>query len=211
MSTSSRATQENASSRRRFGRGAVALAGLALGLAACDSGSGKPGFKNTDITGADFAKDFSLTDHNGRAVTLASFAGKVVVIFFGFTQCPDVCPTTMAEMAEVMKALGDRAKEVQVLFVTIDPERDTAALLKQYVPAFNPDFLGLYGDAAATAATAKMFKVFFQKVPGKSPGSYTMDHTAGSYVFDKNGKVRLFLKHGGGAEPALHDLKILLG
>jgi protein SCO1 len=203
----------NASGRRLMLQHAAVMtlgaSGL-LELAACDSNLAKPSFKNTDITGADFATAFALTDHNGRAVTLATFAGKVVTIFFGFTQCPDVCPTTMAEMAEVMKGLGDKAKEVQVLFVTIDPERDTAAVLKQYVPAFHPGFLGLYGDAAATAATAKNFKVFYQKVPGKSEGAYTMDHTAGSYIFDKSGKVRLFLKHGAGAEPTLHDLKLLL-
>lgn len=184
----------------------------ALGsLSACDSSLNKPSFRNTDITGADFAKDFALTDHNGRAVTLSTFAGKVVVVFFGFTHCPDVCPTTMIEMAETMKLLGEKARDVQVLFVTVDPERDKPELLKSYVPAFNPGFLGLYGDAAATAATAKMFKVFYQKVPGKTEGSYTMDHTAGSYVFDKSGKVRLFVKHGAGPEVLAQDLKQLLG
>ena len=199
--------------KRQFSLGAMALAvsPLLFGLQSCDSSLDKPSFKNTDITGADFAKDFALTDHNGRAVTLATFAGKVVTVFFGFTQCPDVCPTTMAEMAEVMKGLGDKAKDVQVLFISVDPERDTPALLKQYVPAFHPSFLGLVGDKAAIEATAKTFKVFYQKVPGKTEGSYSVDHTAGSYVFDKSGKVRLFLKHGAGAEPTLHDLKILLG
>jgi protein SCO1 len=199
-------------SKRQFSVGLAALVSSTslMSLQACDSSLNKPSFKNTDITGADFAKDFALTDHNGRAVTLATFAGKVVTVFFGFTQCPDVCPTTMAEMAEVMKGLGEKAKDLQVLFITIDPERDTPALLKQYVPAFHPSFLGLYGDKAAIEATAKAFKVFYQKVPGKSAGSYSMDHTAGSYVFDKAGKVRLFLKHGAGAEPTLHDLKILL-
>ena len=131
-------------------------------------------------------------------------------MFFGYTQCPDVCPTTMAEMAGVMKELGPQADQVQVLFVTVDPERDTQALLAQYVPAFDKRFLGLYGDAAATAKVAKEFKVFYAKVPGKEPGSYSMDHTAGSYVFDKNGKVRLFLRHGQGAAPIVHDLKQLL-
>lgn len=192
-------------------RRVVALVLAAMLLQACDSALNKPSFKNTDITGADFATDFALTDHNGRPVTIASFKGKVVTVFFGFTQCPDVCPTTMAEMAEVMKGLGDKAKDVQVLFITVDPERDKPELLKQYVPAFYPSFLGLYGDAAAIAVTAKNFKVFYQKVPGKSEGSYSVDHTAGSYVFDKNGKVRLFLKHGVGAEPTLHDIKLLLG
>jgi protein SCO1 len=199
--------------RRQFSLSTVVVSAsaLLLGLQSCDSSLNKPSFKNTDITGADFAKDFALTDHNGRAVTLATFAGKVVTVFFGFTQCPDVCPTTMAEMAEVMKGLGDKAKDVQVLFISVDPERDTPALLKQYVPAFHPSFLGLVGDKAATEATAKTFKVFYQKVPGKTEGSYSVDHTAGSYVFDKTGKVRLFLKHGAGAEPTLHDIKMLLG
>ena len=184
---------------------------LVLSLAACDKLSTKPvSFQNTDLTGLDYAKDFQLTDHNGKPRSLADFKGKLVVMFFGYTQCPDVCPTTMAEMAAVMKELGPQADQVQVLFVTIDPERDTPALLAQYVPTFDSRFLGLYGDAAATAKVAKEFKVFYAKVPGKTPGSYSMDHTAGSYVFDKNGKIRLFLRHGAGPAPIVHDLKQLL-
>jgi protein SCO1/2 len=183
-------------------------AALAAGLAGCDRG--KPGFRNTDVTGADFGRDFDLTDHTGRRRTLADFRGKVVTVFFGYTQCPDVCPTTLAEMAEVMKLLGERAADVQVLFVTIDPERDTQALLANYVPAFDPRFLGLYGDAAATEKVAKEFKVFYQKVPGSAPGVYTMDHTAGSYVFDRQGRLRLFVKHGQGAEPLAQDIRVLL-
>lgn len=182
---------------------------LALTLAGCGQDS-KPQFKNTDLTGLDYAKDFTLTDHNGKTRTLADFKGKAVVLFFGYTQCPDVCPTTMAEMATVMKQLGPQADQVQVLFVTIDPERDTQALLASYVPAFDPRFLGLFGDKAATDKVAKEFKVFYQKVPGKTPDSYTMDHTAGSYVFDPQGRIRLFLRHGQGAEPIVHDLKLLL-
>jgi protein SCO1/2 len=188
----------------------LALA-AALALSGCDKLASKPpSFQNTDVTGLPYAQDFALTDHNGKARTLADFKGKVVVVFFGFTQCPDVCPTTMAEMAGVMKELGPKADQVQVLFVTVDPERDTQQLLAQYVPAFDKRFLGMYGDAAATAKMAKDFKVFYAKVPGKEPGSYSMDHTAGSYVFDKNGKVRLFLRHGQGAAPIVHDLKQLL-
>lgn len=179
-----------------------------LGLGACMPVQEK--FNNTDLTGLDYAKDFALTDHNGKPRTLADFKGKAVVIFFGYTQCPDVCPTTMAEMASVMKLLGPDADKVQVLFVTLDPERDTQALLASYVPNFDKRFLGLYGDAAATAKVAKEFKVFYQKVAGKTPGSYTVDHTAGSYVFDPQGRIRLFLRHGQGAEPVAHDLKILL-
>ncbi|HEY5799262.1 MAG TPA: SCO family protein [Burkholderiaceae bacterium] len=183
---------------------------LAL-LAACQPAKPPAAFKNTDLTGLDYAQGFALTDHTGKPRTLADFKGKAVVVFFGFTQCPDVCPTTMAEMSAVMKALGPQADQVQVLFITVDPERDTQELLAQYVPAFDPRFLGLRGDKAATEKTAKDFKVFFQKVPGKTPGSYSMDHTAGSYVFDPQGRIRLFIRHGQGAEPIVHDLKILLG
>jgi protein SCO1/2 len=167
-------------------------------------------FKNTDVTGLGYARDFSLPDHNGKLRTLADFKGKAVVVFFGYTYCPDVCPITMAEMAGVMQELGPQANRVQVLFVTVDPERDTAALLAKYVPAFDPRFLGLVGDKASTEKVAKEFKVFYQKVPGKEAGSYTMDHSAGSYVFDPQGRVRLFLRHGQGSAPIVHDLKILL-
>jgi protein SCO1 len=186
---------------------------LALGLllGGCDQLGKQPQvFKNTDLTGLDYAKDFALTDHTGKPRTLADFKGKVVVVFFGYTQCPDVCPTTLAEMATAMKELGPQADQVQVLFITVDPERDTQQLLAQYVPAFDKRFLGLRGDAAQTAAVAKEFKVFYAKVDGKAPGSYSMDHTAASYVFDRNGKVRLFVRYGQGAAPLVHDLKALL-
>lgn len=170
----------------------------------------KTEFKNTDVTGLDYAKDFALTDHHGKPRTLADFRGKVVLLFFGYTHCPDVCPTTMAEMAGVMTALGKDADRVQVLFVTLDPARDTQALLANYVPAFDARFLGLFGSQAATEKTAKEFKIFFQKVDGKTADSYTIDHTAGSYVFDALGRVRLFVRHGQGAAPIAHDLAILL-
>lgn len=170
----------------------------------------KSSFKNTDVTGLDYGKDFSLTDHNGKPRTLADFKGKAVVVFFGFTQCPDVCPTTLSEMAAVMQQLGPLSDKVQVLFISVDPDRDTPELLSKYVPAFDQRFLGLVGDKAATEKVAKEFRVFFQKVPGKDPGSYTMDHTAGSYVFDPEGRLRLFVRHGQGAEPIAHDLKMLL-
>jgi protein SCO1/2 len=199
--------------KKLFAVSALALS-MALALAGCDKigqlSARAPVFQNTDVTGLQYAQDFALVDHTGKPRTLADFKGKVVVLFFGYTQCPDVCPTTMAELAGVMKELGPLADQVQVLFVTLDPERDTRALLAQYVPAFDQRFLGLYGDAAATAKVAKEFKVFYAKVPGKEPGSYSIDHTAGSYVFDKNGKVRLFLRHGQGAAPIVHDLKALL-
>lgn len=196
--------------KKLFAVSILALAAAAA-LSGCDKLTAKPpSFQNTDVTGLPYGAGFSLTDHTGKPRTLADFKGKVVVMFFGFTQCPDVCPTTMAEMATVMKELGPQADQVQVLFVTVDPERDKQALLAQYVPAFDPRFLGLYGDAAQTAAVAKEFKVFYAKVPGKAPGSYSMDHTAGSYVFDKQGKIRLFLRHGQGPGPIVHDLKQLL-
>ncbi len=181
---------------------------LASLLAGCES---KPEFRNTDVTGADFASDFQLTGHDGKQYQLADFRGKAVVIFFGYTQCPDVCPSTMSELSEVMKLLGPDADRVQVLFVTVDPERDTPELLAHYVPAFDSRFLGLYGDAAATERTAKAFRVFYQKAPGSTPDTYTMDHTAGSYVYDTSGKLRLFIRHGTGPEPIAHDLRQLLG
>ena len=189
----------------------ASMLALALLVSGCDKLSSKPAaFQNTDLTGLDYAKGFSLTDHTGKARTLADFKGKLVVLFFGYTQCPDVCPTTMAEMANVLKELGPAADEVQVLFVTLDPERDTQELLASYVPAFDKRFLGLRGTPDQTAQTAKEFKVFVSKVPGKEPGSYTVDHTAGSYVFDKEGRVRLFLRHGQGPAPIVHDLRQLL-
>jgi protein SCO1 len=190
------------------------LAGLLFGvlgmLAGCDTTAKVEAFKSTDITGADFGKDFHLTDHNGKDRSLADFKGKAVVLFFGYTHCPDVCPTTLAELAMVMKQLGEDAKKVQVLFVTVDPERDTPQLLAQYVPSFNPSFLGLYGDAAATAAVAKEFKIVYQKVAGSSPGNYTMDHSAGTYVFDQTGRLRLYASYGQEPAALLHDIRILL-
>lgn len=173
-------------------------------------GPSGPRFQNTDITGADFGKDFALTDHTGKPRTLADFRGKVVVVFFGFTRCPDVCPTTMVELKQVLGTIGDDARRVQVLFVTVDPERDTPALLAQYVPAFDPNFLGLYGDLEATAKVAREFKVFYQKVPGSKPDNYTVDHTAASYVFDTQGRLRLLVRHSNGAQALVSDLKALL-
>jgi len=170
----------------------------------------QPGFKNTDVTGADCCKDFRLTDHKGKVRTLADFRGKVVVMFFGYTQCPDVCPTTMLEMKAVLQQLGADAQRVQMLFVTLDPERDTRELLSTYVPAFDPSFLGLYGDMETTSRTAKEFRVFYQKQPGSTPGSYTVDHTAGSYVFDPQGRVRLFARYGDGGANLAADLRTLL-
>jgi protein SCO1 len=180
---------------------------LLAALAGC-SGSG-PQFKNVDITGADYGKDFALIDHTGKARTLEDFRGKVVVMFFGYTRCPDVCPTTLAELKMVKEQLGKDGDRVQVLFVTVDPDRDTQELLARYVPAFDPSFIGLRGDAAATAKVAKDFRVFYQKVPGSKPDNYTVDHTAGSYVFDPQGRLRLFVRHGS-ASNLVSDLRTLL-
>lgn len=185
------------------------ISGLALLLlAACSPPTAK--FNNTDLTGLDYTAEFRLKDHQGKDRTLADFRGKLVVMFFGYTQCPDVCPTTMAEMSAVMQKLGAQSDQVQVLFVTLDPQRDTQTLLNAYVPAFDSRFLGLYGDAAEIDKLAKGLKVFYQKVPGKTPDSYTLDHTAGSYVFDQQGRIRLFLRHAQGPEPIVQDLQTLL-
>lgn len=181
---------------------------VVLWFAGC--GPSQPEFKNTDVTGADCCKDFRLTDHNGKVRTLADFRGKAVVMFFGFTQCPDVCPTTMLEMKAVLQQLGADAQRVQVLFVSVDPERDTRELLSSYVPAFDAGFLGLYGDMETTARTAREFRVFYKKQPGTTPSSYTVDHTAGSYVFDPQGRVRLLVRHGDGGANLVADLRILL-
>jgi protein SCO1/2 len=182
---------------------------LGLAVVAC---SPKPSFKNVDITGSKaFGSDFSLLDSDGKVRTLADFKGKAVVMFFGYTQCPDICPTTLTEMQQVMTLLGPQADKVQVLFVTVDPARDTAAILKQYVPAFDSRFLGLRpADEAALEKVTKDFKIYYKKVPGTSPGSYTMDHTAGSYAFDPEGHLRLYIKHAQGAEILAQDLKELL-
>lgn len=183
---------------------------LSYGMSGCSPQNTAIKFNATDITGSDFGKDFQLTDHNGKLRTLADFKGKAVAIFFGYTHCPDVCPTTMSDMAQALNLLGKDASRVQVLFVTVDPARDTQALLAKYVPAFNPSFLGLYGDDAATAKVAKDFRIFYQKHQGKNSQDYEVDHTAGTYVFDPSGRLRLFMSYGQGAESIAHDLKLLL-
>ena len=186
---------------------------LGLGLTACDKiglPSSKAAFNGVDITGAEYARSLSLPDQNGQPRTLADFKGKVIVVFFGYTQCPDVCPTTMVELAQVKKALGKDGERVQGVFVSIDPERDTPEILKTYMASFDPSFVALRGSVEQAQAAAKEFKVFFAKVPGKTEGSYTMDHTAGSYVFDPSGKVRLFVRYGAGADALASDIKTLL-
>ena len=201
------------STRRRCLQAAALFGALAL-MAGCDRNApdapAKPSFKGVDITGAEYARKLALTDADGQPRTLADFKGKVVLVFFGYTQCPDVCPTTMAELAEVKRSLGADGARVQGLFVTVDPERDTAPLLKAYVANFGPDLIGLRGSPEQTQAAAKEFKVFYAKVPGKTASSYTVDLTAGSYVFDAQGRVRLFTRYGSGAQALADDLKILL-
>ena len=187
-------------------RALIVLALVAL-LAGCDAA---PKFTSTDITGATFASQgFTLTNHQGRPTHLSDFRGKAVVVFFGLTQCPDVCPTTLNKMAQVMKLLGEDASRVQVLFVTLDPERDTQDLLAKYVPQFHPSFIGLWGDLSATAATARDFKVFYQKTPLEG-GGYTIDHSTSAYIFDPAGRVRLYTQHNAAAEALAGDIRQLL-
>jgi protein SCO1 len=189
---------------------AAALAAV-VGAAGCDRGPlGGPAFRAIDITGADYARELALADPSGRVRSLEDFRGKVVVVFFGFTQCPDVCPMTMLTVANAVKQLGPQGDDVQVLFVTVDPQRDTPEVLAQYVPAFHPRFLGLYGDADATAKAAREFKVFFQRVDGRSGGSYSIDHTAASYVIDRQGRLRLYVRHSQTEADIASDLRQLL-
>ena len=192
---------------------AFAAALSALALAGCDrSAPAAPAhhFNAVDLTGASYAQQFSLPDFDGKVRTLADFKGKVTAVFFGYTQCPDACPTTMAELAGIEKTLGADAARVQVVFITVDPSRDTAALLKSYVTNFNPGFLALRGDEAQTQAVAKEFKVFYEKVPGKTATDYSIDHTAGTYVFDTQGRIRLFARQNMDPDQLTADLKALL-
>jgi protein SCO1 len=184
---------------------------LVLSVASgCKQESQTVKFTSTDITGVDFAKDFQLTDHTGKLRTIADFKGKVVVMFFGYTHCPDVCPTTMSDMTQALGLLGKDAEKVQVLFVTVDPARDTQELLAKYVPAFHPTFLGLYTDEAGTAKIAKDFRIFYEKKKSAKSQRYDVDHTAGTYVFDQSGKVRLFMSYGQGAKVIADDIRMLL-
>ena len=188
--------------------GACALALSLLGLSACSEP--KPAFKAVDITGADYAKELNLPDQNGQVRKLKDFSGKLVVVFFGYTQCPDVCPTTMQELAEVKRLLGPDGDKLQAVFVTVDPERDTTELLKAYVENFDASFVALRPTQEQLPAIAKEFKIYFKRVEGKTPTSYTMDHSAGSYTFDTQGRVRLFNRYGMGAQALADDFKLLL-
>ncbi|MFN9805661.1 MAG: SCO family protein [Betaproteobacteria bacterium] len=195
-------------SRRLTLAALLSVAGVAVLSAGCTPSA--PAFNGVDITGASYARDFALTDAAGKRRTLAEFRGKLVVVFFGFAQCPDVCPTTLADLAQVKKRLGSDGERIQVVFITVDPERDSPQVLASYVPAFDPSFIGLTGTSEEIAAAAREFKVFYQKVAGKTETSYTIDHTAGAYVFDREGRVRLFIRHATGAEAIAADLQRLL-
>ncbi|MFO1321223.1 MAG: SCO family protein [Burkholderiales bacterium] len=185
------------------------MAGAALLLAGCGSPTPPP-FQATDITGADFGKELRLTGHDGKARTLADFRGKAVVLFFGFAHCPDVCPTTLSKLGAVMKSLGADGAKVQVVLVTVDPARDTPEILRQYVAAFDPSFLGLTGSADDIARTTKEFRVIAEKQPGASPDTYTVDHSSGLYVFDPQGRIRLFIPGNQAATAIAQDLKRLI-
>jgi protein SCO1/2 len=186
------------------------LIGLAFAAALAGCSAEKPAFKGIDITGATYAQQLELPDVSGQKRSLADFKGKVTIVFFGYAQCPDVCPGTLVEIADARQRLGADGPKVQPVFVTVDPERDTAQVLKEYVAGFGPDVVALRGDLEQTQAAAKAFKVYFAKVPGKEPGSYTIDHTAGAYVFDRDGRIRLFVRYGSGTDALVHDLKLLL-
>ena len=184
------------------------LGATGLFIAGCSEPAAS--FSGIDITGADYATGFSLTDHNGQARTLAYFKGKAEVLFFGFTQCPDVCPTSMSDLAEAKRLLGADGERLQGLFVSIDPERDTPEIMKQYMASFDPSFLALYAAPDKLPELAKSYKIYYKKVDGPTPTSYTMDHSAGSYVYDPQGRIRLYHRYGSGAPALAADLKKLL-
>ena len=198
----------NSLQRRRVMRLGLGLGAAALLLAACQPN--KLSFSSVDVTGVDYGKGFALSDHNGQVRHLTDFAGKVVVMFFGYTQCPDVCPATMIELAQVKKLLGADGERLQALFVTLDPERDTPDLLKAYMVNFDPMFLALRPTSEQLPVLAKEFKIYYKKVAGKSPATYTMDHSAGSYIFDTKGQLRLFTRYGIGAPVLAADIALLL-
>lgn len=186
----------------------VLLAGTVASLTACSES--KPSFSSVDVTGADYAKGFDIKDHNGQARHLTDFAGKVVVLFFGYTQCPDVCPSTMTDMAEIKKALGADGDRLQVIFVTVDPERDTPELLKAYMQNFDPSFVALVPTMQQLPELTRDFKIYYKKVEGTTPTSYSMDHSAGSYIFDTKGQLRLFTRYGSPKEALIKDIQTLL-
>ena len=190
----------------------LAILLLSVSLAGCDNAAttSPPPFSGIDITGADYGKALKLTDHTGKSRSLDDFKGKVVLVFFGFTHCPEVCPTTLHELATVLKQLGTDADRVQVLFVTLDPARDSQEMLAKFVPSFHPNFLALRGDEAATKAAAQSFHVFFEKRPGATPDSYTIEHFTGTFIFDREGRLRLLMNYDIGIDKIIHDVKLLL-
>ncbi|MES2412404.1 MAG: SCO family protein [Pseudomonadota bacterium] len=193
---------------RLMAGGAFALTAAGM-LAAC-SAEEKPQFKSIDLTGADYAKDFSLPDQNGKLRTVKDFAGKVVVVFFGFTQCPDVCPTSMVELAQIKKSLGADGDKLQAVFISVDPERDTPEVLKAYMGNFDPTFIALRPSMDQLPQVTRDFKIYYKKVEGKTAGSYSMDHTAGSYVYDPKGNLRLYSRYGNDVAGFTNDIRLLL-
>lgn len=187
----------------------AALACVALLAGGCGGGSRTP-FNAIDVTGAPVGGELRLNDFDGRPRSLADYRGKVVLVNFGYTQCPDVCPTTLADLAAARRKLGADAAQVQVLFVTVDPKRDTPQLLHEYLPAFDPSFIGLYGDEAATQKVLRDFRIYAQERPGKTPATYTVDHAAQTFAFDRSGKVRLVIGYGTAPDAIASDLRILL-
>jgi protein SCO1/2 len=186
----------------------VTLSVFTLFLAACSPA--QPQFTSIDLTGADYAKDFALPDQNGQVRTIRDFAGKVVVVFFGFTQCPDVCPTSMVELAGIKQSLGADGNKLQAVFISIDPERDTPEILKAYMANFDPAFLALRPSMTQLPVLAKDFKIYYKKVEGKTPTSYSLDHSAGNYIYDTEGRLRLYNRYGSGAEGLTQDIRLLL-
>ena len=197
--------------RRQFAKNiaktSILISAVPLFYACSDA---KPSFSGIDLTGADYAQGFTLPDHNGQTRTLADFAGKVVVVFFGYTQCPDVCPTSLAELAEAKRLLGTDGERLQGLFVSVDPERDTPEIMMAYMANFDPGFLALHAELADLPALAKSYKLYYKKVDGATPTSYTMDHSAGSYVYDTRGRIRIYHRYGSGAAALAADLRLLL-
>ena len=188
----------------------IAATPVSVLLTACSPPASKPVFQSIDLTGADYAKGFTLADHNGKTRSLADFAGQVVVVFFGFTQCPDVCPTALAELAEVKRLLGKNGSKMQGIFITLDPERDTPEVLKAYVANFDPGFLALRPTMEQLPEVAKSYKIHYKKVDGKTPSSYSLDHSTGTYVYDPKGNLRLYSRHASGAAVMASDIALLL-
>jgi protein SCO1/2 len=202
------AMNTGAASTRIYWVKVVFLSLIAAFLVACSPAA--PQFKSIDLTGADYANDFALADQNGTVRSLKDFTGKVVVVFFGFTQCPDVCPTSMAELAEIKKSLGADGDKLQAIFITVDPDRDTPEILKAYMANFDPTFLALRPSLAQLPVVAKNFKIYYKKVESETAGSYSVDHSAGDYIFDPQGRLRLYNRYGSGAEGLTKDIQLLL-